>query len=58
MAYATLYHGAAMNGREFAQCFGDLRQVRDISIELKVALRWYGLGRMLLLGRKIVGKWR
>jgi glycosyltransferase involved in cell wall biosynthesis len=57
MAYATLYHGAAMNGREFAQCFGDLRQVRDISIELKVALRWYGLGRMLVLGRKIVGKW-
>ena len=58
MAYATLYHGAAMNGREFAQCFGDLRQVRDISIELKVALRWYSLGRMLVLGKKIVGKWR
>jgi glycosyltransferase involved in cell wall biosynthesis len=58
MAYATLYHGAAMNGREFAQCFGDLRQVRDISIELRIALRWYGLGRMLVLGKKIVGKWR
>lgn len=56
MAYATLYHGAAMNGREFAQCFGDLRQVRDISIELKVALRWYGLGRMLVLGKKRVRK--
>lgn len=58
MAYATLYHGAAMNGREFVQCFGDLRQVRDICIELRIALRWYGLGRTLLIGRKIVRKWR
>lgn len=58
MAYATLCHGAAMSGREFAQCFGDLRQVRDICIELKIALRWYGLARMLVSGRKIVRKWR
>ena len=57
MAYLVLYYDA-VSARKFKQEFRDLQHVSSVEWILRLSVKWYWLGQLILLARKCLGKLR
>lgn len=57
MAYLALYYNA-VSVEKFKQEFRDLQHVSSVGWILRLSVKWYWLGQLILLARKCLGKLR